>query len=102
MSEIMEDFLRFIKEYGIVSLAIAVVIGTAAKDLVDAVVSDLIMPFISILLPGGNWQNATFSAAGETFGIGNTISVAIEFIIIAFLVYFFVKYMIRKEKVEKV
>ncbi|MFB6217415.1 MAG: MscL family protein [Candidatus Aenigmatarchaeota archaeon] len=102
MTDLTQDFLRFLKEYGIVSLAIAVVIGTAAKDLVNATVDDVIMPFVNLFLPGGNWQNATFSVGEATFKIGHLLSVIIEFVIIALLVYLFVRYILKKEKVEKV
>ncbi|MDY6774326.1 MAG: hypothetical protein SVS85_03940 [Candidatus Nanohaloarchaea archaeon] len=52
--ELSQDFIRFLKEYKIVGLAIAVVIGTAAKDLVN--------------LPGESWREATVTLGGVEFG----------------------------------
>jgi large conductance mechanosensitive channel len=102
MEKIAEDFFSFLKEYGVIGLAIAVVIGTAAKDLVSAVVDDVVMPIVGLLLPGGDWQTATFSFGSATFKIGHLIATIIDFLIIAFLIYLFVRYAMGKEKVEKI
>jgi len=102
MAETMKEFLDFLKEYKIIGLAIAVIIGTAAKDLVDALVADIIMPIVGLFLPGEGWKNFVVSLGGAKFQIGHLINVTITFVIIAFLVFLFVKYALKKEKVEKV
>ena len=98
----LKDFLKFLKEYGIVGLAIAFVMGTAAKDLVSAVVQDVIMPIVGIFLPGGDWETAVWSLGGAQFQVGHLIGALIDFLIIAFLIYAFMRYVMKKEEVEKV
>ena len=100
--EIHSEFLDFLQEYDIVSLAIALVIGLAVKDLVSATVDDLIMPIVQVFLPGGNWEQTVTQIGPFTFRTGHFLSVALEFVIIAFLIFAFVKYVMNKEKVGKI
>src|SRR5438874_987077 len=69
------------------ALAIAVVIGTALNTLVKAVVDDFIMPLILYALPGGDWQNATWTLGRIKFGVGDFLAAAINFIIVAFVAW---------------
>ncbi|MCJ7478806.1 MAG: MscL family protein [Candidatus Nanohaloarchaeota archaeon QJJ-7] len=100
--EVSEDFIRFLKEYSVIGLAIAIVIGTAAKDLVNAFVENVLMPIIGVILPGESWREATVTLYQAEFGIGHIIGALLDFLIIAFLVYLTVRYLIGKEEVEKV
>lgn len=98
----IEDFTQFLDEYGVIGLAIAFVIGQEVNNLVDAVVDAAIMPIVSVFLPEGGWQQATATLLGIEFGIGQLISATINFVIIALLVFVFVKYILKKEKVGKI
>jgi large conductance mechanosensitive channel len=84
-------FLDFIRGYGVVSLAIGIVIGSAVTNLVNALVVSLINPLVGIFLPGSNLARATFTIGGSTFAWGAFVSALINFIIIAAVVYFGVK-----------
>lgn len=84
-------FLDFIRGYGVVSLAIGIIIGSAVTNLVNSLVASMINPFISLFLPGSNLAKATFTIAGSTFAWGVFVSALINFIIIAAVVYFGVK-----------
>lgn len=99
--EFASEFLEFLEEYKVIGLAIGFVIGVSVKDLVSATVEDLIMPVVEVFLPAGSWESATFNLLGIEFLIGHFLSVLINFLIIALLVFLFVKYVLRKEKVEK-
>lgn len=100
--KVMNEFMDFLQEYDIIGLAIALVIGLAVKDLVSATVDDLVMPIVGVFLPSGNWETAVFTLANIEFAIGHWFSVALEFVIIAFLIFMFVKRVMKKEKVEKI
>ncbi len=102
MQLLVEDFLAFLKEYGVIGLALAVVIGTATKDLVSALVDDIVMPVIEVVLPGGDWQAATTTVGPATFQTGHFIAAVLDFAIIAVLVYLFVRYALKQEEVEKI
>ncbi len=102
MDGVMDDFLQFLKEYGIIGLALAVVIGAAVKDLVSATVDDLVMPVVEVFLAGGEWESAVTVVGPVEFRTGHFLSTALEFLIIAFLVYLFVRYALKKGEVGKI
>ncbi|MFB6158457.1 MAG: MscL family protein [Candidatus Nanohalobium sp.] len=96
-----QDFVDFLQEYGVIGLAIAFVIGVAVKDLVSATVDVLIIPVVGVFLPAGEWQNAVLTLANIEFQIGLLLSALIDFLIIAFLVFLFVRYVLGKTEVGK-
>ncbi|MFB6075871.1 MAG: MscL family protein, partial [Candidatus Aenigmatarchaeota archaeon] len=85
-----------------IGLALAVVVGTATKEFVSAIVDDVIMPFVQIFLPGGDWKELTVYLVGSEFKVGHLLGAVIDFLIILFLVYLFVRYALKKEEVEKI
>ncbi|KXB08584.1 hypothetical protein AKJ56_00875 [candidate division MSBL1 archaeon SCGC-AAA382N08] len=94
--------MSFLEEYGIIGVAIAFVIGLAVKDLVSAVVDDVIMPMIEVVLPAGEWQTAVLVIGTVKLQIGHLISSIIDFVIIALLIFAFVKYALKQKKVKKI
>ena len=96
-----EEFLEFLKEYSVMGLAIAFVIGASAKDLVNAFVDDLVMPVIELLVLGGDWQDYTYSLFGAELQLGHLAATLIDFVVVAVLVFLIAKYIMKKEKVGK-
>lgn len=99
---LVEDFTQFLDEYGVLGLAIAFVMGLAVKDLVSSTVDDLIMPLVEFFLPQGGWEAWTATVAGIEFMVGSFLAALIDFLIIALLIFVFVRYILRKEEVEKI
>ena len=83
----LKDFRKFLMKDSFISLALAVVLGAAVGKVVTAVVDDFIMPIVGALTPAGDWQKATWEVGSMKFGIGDFVSVAINFVIIAFVVW---------------
>lgn len=83
----VSGFRDFLLKQNIVSLAIAVVVGTALNTLVKAVVDDFIMPVVGAALPSGDWQKATWDVGPVKFGVGNFLSVLLNFLIVAFVAW---------------
>ena len=83
----LRDFRSFLMKDNFVALAIAVVLGAAVGKVVQALVDDFIMPIVGVVTPSGEWQKATWDVGSVKFGIGDFASVAINFIIIAFVVW---------------
>jgi len=98
----LEDFISFLEEYGVIGLAVAFVIGLAVKDLVSSTVDDIIMPIAGVFLPEGGWETYTLAVAGINLQVGSFLSSLIDFIIIALLVFVFVKYVLKKEEAGKI
>ncbi|HET9950557.1 MAG TPA: large conductance mechanosensitive channel protein MscL [Candidatus Eisenbacteria bacterium] len=93
----LDEFKAFVMKHGVVGLAVAVVIGGAVGKLVTAVVNDLVMPIVGVLVPGGEWREATLTIWKIKFGIGDFAGALIDFIIIAFVVFLLVKTFIKEE-----
>jgi large conductance mechanosensitive channel len=81
------EFKAFLLKENVIALAIAVVIGAALGKVVTGVVDDFIMPIVGAVTPSGDWQKATLDVGTIKFGIGDFVSVLINFIIIAFVVW---------------
>lgn len=103
----LKEFKEFAIKGNVLDLAIAVVIGGAFGKIVSSFVNDIIMPVISILTGGINFpdlkiliKEAHDGVPAVTFNFGNFIQNIIDFLIIAFSIFLFVK-LINKLKREK-
>lgn len=95
------EFLAFLKHYGVIGLAIAVIIGGKLNALVDAVVKNLLMPFIGLMIPGGDWRELAITIGETKFGVGPILAAMVDFLIVAFVVFFISKKILREEVVAK-
>jgi large conductance mechanosensitive channel len=98
---LLHEFKDFIKEYKIIPLAVAFIMGITATSLIQSLVNNIIMPIITPFVPGGAWQTATLKIGPIVIGWGAFLGTLINFIIIAFVVFLIAKYVLREEKVEK-
>ncbi|MEP6475325.1 MAG: MscL family protein [Gemmatimonadota bacterium] len=99
----MTEFMKFLKEYGVIGLAIGVIIGTKAGELVKTIVDGLLMPLVNPILAagGGDWQKSTLDLGPFHFMLGAILAAAINFIIVAYLVFWFAKKVLKEEEVAK-
>jgi large conductance mechanosensitive channel len=101
MYEMAKEFLAFLKNYGVIGLAIAVIIGGKANAMVDAVVKELLMPLVGLLLPSGDWRNLAINVGETKFGIGPVLAALIDFLIVALIVFIVAKKLFKEEVVTK-
>ena len=106
----MKEFREFAIKGNVVDLAVGVIIGAAFGKLVDSVVKDLIMPVVSRIFGGldfSNWffllgspppgyngpmtYDALTKAGVPLFAYGNFLTVTINFVILAFIVFLMVR-----------
>ncbi len=97
----MKEFLAFLKEYGVIGLAIAVIIGLKLGELIKSVVDQLLMPLIGIVVPGGDWRTLGFTVAGARFGVGPVLGALLDFFIVAGLVFLIAKMVLKETQVGK-
>ncbi|MBI5456716.1 MscL family protein [Candidatus Kaiserbacteria bacterium] len=81
-------FADFIRERGVMGLAIGFVLGTSVQKVVTAFVNDIVTPFINIFL-GRTDGFAKFTVG--PFAIGDFLSVTIDFLILLAIIYFVFK-----------
>jgi large conductance mechanosensitive channel len=84
---IWNEFTDFLSKYKVMGLAVAFIMGIYLGDLVKALVDDLIMPIVTLAMPGIDWETI---AAGP-FRVGHFIGALITFLIIAFVIFILVK-----------
>ncbi len=113
----MKDFLKEFKEFAVkgnmIDLAVGMIVGSAFTALVKSVVDDLFMPLLSIFtgkldfnnmfLPLAGQETKVYAEAveqGAVFGYGKFITQVISFVIMAFVVFLFVKAMNKLRKEE--
>jgi len=90
-------FVDFIRERGVMGLAIGFVLGTSVQRVVTAFVTDIVNPFVGTFM--GNGEGLKNFAVGR-FLVGDFISVTIDFLILILIVYAVFK-MLGLEKLDK-
>ena len=107
----MSEFKEFALKGNVMDLAVGVIIGGAFGKIVDSVVGDLIMPVVSRLVGGLDFSNYFLPLAGQTaatlaeakkagavFAYGSFITVALNFVLLAFIIFLMVKQMNRLKR----
>jgi large conductance mechanosensitive channel len=97
----IKQFVAFLKEYGVVGLAIAVIIGGKLNDFVSAVVNDLLLPLLfQPALQAANVDDIRKLSAGGIL-YGKVLGAGLDFLVVALLVFFFAKLVLKEETVTK-
>lgn len=91
MKKIIKEFKEFIDRGSVVDLAIGVVIGSAFGKIVTSLVNDIIMPIIGVILGGIDFTNLTLHFRDATITYGNFLQNIIDFLIVSFCIFIFVK-----------
>ena len=108
----MQEFKEFAVKGNAMDLAVGVIIGAAFGKIVDSIVGDLIMPVVSKIFGGLDFSSYYIGLSGQAAGLtlaeakkggavfayGNFITVALNFIILAFIIFMMVKQMNRLKK----
>jgi large conductance mechanosensitive channel len=88
----MRGFLNFIREQGVVGLAVGFLMGGAVSKVVSSLVTDILNPLLNIVIGvGGNFKEATFTLGGATIMWGSFVANLIDFAVIAAVIYYGVK-----------
>lgn len=94
----IKDFIVFLKEYKIVSLAVALVMGTATTNLVNSLVKDIMLPIAAPLVGAISWQQAVLHIGPVTILYGSFLAELINFLILAFIIFLIVKNLFKNEQ----
>ena len=100
----LQEFKEFAVKGNVIDLAVGVIIGGAFGKIVTSMVEDVIMPLVGKLLGGLDFSNYFIALSGQTatnladakkagavFAYGNFITVGINFVILAFIIFMMVK-----------
>ncbi len=110
----LKEFREFALKGNMVDLAIGVIIGGAFGGLVNSIVNDIIMPIVGLITGGIDFSNMFIRLAGEpkgtlaaareagaTIAYGNFVTLLINFMIIAWVLFLVVKGMNTMKKKEE-
>lgn len=103
----LNEFKKFISKGNVVDLAVGVIIGGAFGKIVSSLVNDILMPIIGILIGGIDFSSLSIKVGKANIAYGMFIQNIIDFLIIAFCVFIFVKLvnklsnLTKKEKEEE-
>jgi len=110
----MSEFKEFAVKGNVVDLAVGVIIGGAFGKIVDSVVTDLIMPLVGLAIGGLDFSNyflqlsgapaatlAEAKKAGAVFAYGNFLTVLLNFVILAFIIFVMVRQINRLRKANE-
>jgi len=96
----MKGFINFIREQGVVGLAVGFILGGAISKVVSGLVNDIINPLLGALLGGVKLDQLAWQVGENKVMFGAFINTAIDFIIIALVVYFGVK-ILKLDRLDK-
>jgi len=111
----LQEFKEFAVKGNVIDLAVGVIIGAAFGKIVDSVVSDLVLPLVGALIGKLDFSNlfivlgtvppgtattldALKKAGVPVFAYGNFITVAVNFLILAFIIFLMVKQINRLKR----
>jgi large conductance mechanosensitive channel len=113
----LKEFKEFAIKGNVMDLAVGVIIGAAFGKIVESIVSDLIMPVVGRVLGGLDFSNyflalkdippgtaATLEAVKKAgvpvFAYGNFLTISINFVILAFIVFLLVRWINKLKRAE--
>ncbi len=102
----IKEFREFAIKGNVIDLAVAVIIGAAFNKIIDSVINDLVMPIVAAIIGAPDFSNAYLplksgiptnlplaeaQALGPVFAYGNFITVLINFLLLAMVIFMMVK-----------
>lgn len=87
-----KEFKEFASKGNVIDLAIGVIIGGGFQKIVNSLVNDIVMPFVSIFTGKIDFNDMTFTIGNTSIKYGSFITNVINFLIIAFSVFLMVRY----------
>lgn len=93
-----KEFIVFIKEYKVASLAVAFVIGQASTALINSFVKDILLPLTAPLMSAETWREAVLTIGPVTISYGSFLAELINFIILALIIFIVVKKVMKMER----
>ena len=108
----MSEFKDFIMKGNVMDLAVGVIIGAAFGKIVDSLVNDIIMPIVGKITGGVDFSNMYIplngqaadlalveaKKAGAVLAYGNFITIVVNFVILAFIIFMMVKQVNKMKK----
>ena len=110
----LKEFKDFAVRGNVIDLAVAVIIGAAFNKIVDSLIKDLIMPLVAVIIGSPDFSNAYIAFGdvpagtplakaqemGPVFAYGNFITVLINFLLLAVIIFMLVRFINKLKRKE--
>lgn len=100
----LSEFKTFLLKTNALALAIGVIIGGAVGKVVSSLAADIIMPLVSLAIPGGSWREASIvlsqnpdGTPANAIALGTFLGSVVDFVIIAFVVFMITKSILKED-----
>ena len=97
----LKEFKEFISRGNVVDLAVGVIVGGAFGKIVSSLVDNILMPLIGVIIGGIDFSSLSLTVGTASIGYGLFIQNVIDFLIIAFCIFLFVKAINKLSKPKK-
>jgi large conductance mechanosensitive channel len=101
-STMLKEFKEFALKGNVVDLAVGVIIGAAFNDIVNSLVKHIFTPLLGLLTGGINFADRTSVVNGVPIKWGEFVQSTINFVLVATVLFFFVKLMNKLNRKEEI
>jgi large conductance mechanosensitive channel len=101
MGKLLNEFKDFAMRGNVIDMATGVIIGAAFGKIVSSLVNDILMPIIGMIIGGLDFKDLAFTIGSAKITYGMFIQNIIDFLIIAFCVFIFIKLFNKLSKKKK-
>lgn len=98
----IKEFKEFISKGNVLDLAVGVIIGAAFSKIVSSLVADIIMPFFGVVTGGIDFTSYSITWKEANINYGMFIQNIIDFLIVAFCIFIFIKIINKFRKKEEI
>src|SRR4051812_21706653 len=96
------EFKKFAMKGNVLDLAVGVIIGGAFGKIVSSLVDDIIMPLVGVLIGGVNFPKLSIMVNDAEVKYGMFIQTVVDFLIIAFSIFIFIRFFNKLKRKEEV
>ena len=97
----IREFKEFIKRGNVVDLAVGVIIGSAFGAIVSSLVDNILTPLLGLVIGGVDFSNLSITVGDASIKYGAFIQSVIDFLIVAFCIFLFVKAINKLTNIRK-
>jgi large conductance mechanosensitive channel len=110
----IQEFQNFLMKGNVVDLAVAVIIGGAFGKIVSSLVENIVMPVVSLVIPGGEWRSAKFvlgtiadpkdptKTVENAILIGQFFGAIVDFLVISLVIFLAIRALAKFQRQEEI
>lgn len=101
MKSFLKEFKEFISRGNVLDMAVGVIIGSAFGKIVSSLVDNIFMPIVGMIIGGHDFSKLSIDFKGASIEYGLFLQNVVDFLIIAFCIFVFIKAMNKLQSIKK-